>query len=219
MNRTPLSHRRQILLAAAVLFVLVGCGLPAATQPLAPALSFSSPTPALPYSHYAPSAYATHLEFDYPAAWLFSEEKSPYGNTVFLDLLDPLALSLATCAPGQQPQATPSDFGRIYISIEPAVPGETLEMRVQEQQHADTRSNTIRLLRDYPLEIDGHAAYALERQETIPELYASAMFARRILFIAYDQLYTLELLVAEKDRGGAFERGCEYFLKSLKVVP
>jgi hypothetical protein len=202
-----------------LVWVLAGCGVPAVPQPLAPTLSLVSPTPPLPSSHYAPAAYTTHLAFDYPAAWLFSEEKSPYGDTIFLDLLDPLALSLATCAPGEQPRATPSDFGRIYISIEPVVPGETLEMRVQEQIHADTISNTIRLLSDYPLDIDGHVAYALERQETIPELYTSVMFARRIFFIAYERLYTLDLLVAEKDRGGTFERGYDYFLKSLKVVP
>jgi hypothetical protein len=45
------------------------------------------------------------------------------------------------------------------------------------------------------------------------------MFTRRIFFIAYDQVYTIDVAIAKQDRGGEFEQGYDYFFKSLKIVP
>ena len=44
------------------------------------------------------------------------------------------------------------------------------------------------------------------------------MFNRRIIFIVKDQIYVILFEVAEKDRGGEFEKGYEYFFNSLKIV-
>ena len=52
-----------------------------------------------------------------------------------------------------------------------------------------------------------------------PESYTSLMFARRRFFVVKDQMYEIMLTIAEKDRGGEFEKGYEYFFNSLKIVP
>ena len=67
--------------------------------------------------------------------------------------------------------------------------------------------------------IDGYNASVLEYQVNDPENYPSLMFNRRIFFIVKDQMYEFFFTVAEKDRGGEFEQGYEYFFNSLKIVP
>jgi hypothetical protein len=71
------------------------------------------------------------------------------------------------------------------------------------------------------LTIDGYDAIAFEYQvePTDNNGYTSLMFERNIFFVVKDQLYQITFLVAEKERGGEFEKGYEYFFNSLKIVP
>ncbi len=73
------------------------------------------------------------------------------------------------------------------------------------------------------IKIDGYDAYVLEIQidtkGAFADIYTSVMFGRTIFFIAYDQVYTIDFLVAERERGGEFEKGYDYFFNSLKIVP
>ncbi len=221
MNKTTSFSLWHILLASMLMFALPGCSAvtPTAT-PAIPASPAPSPTAAPPYIHYTPSeASNIHLEFDYPGSWLFNDGKMPYTDTILIYLGDPRSLTVPTRAP-DEPHGTPSDFGSVYIWIDPAKPGETLENSVEAQKQIDSSSgSSLTLLDDYPIEIDGHDAYVLETRNDIPEIYTSLMFNRRIFFIAYDQVYTIDFTVAEHDRGGEFEKGYDYFFKSLKIVP
>jgi hypothetical protein len=45
------------------------------------------------------------------------------------------------------------------------------------------------------------------------------MFARRTYFMVNGQVYEIIFTVADKDRGGEFDKGYEYFFNSLKIVP
>jgi hypothetical protein len=40
-----------------------------------------------------------------------------------------------------------------------------------------------------------------------------------LLLMVNDQLYEIFFNIAEKDRGGQFDKGYEYFINSLKIVP
>jgi hypothetical protein len=180
------------------------------------------PTPTWPpfrYLHYTPSEeLQVHLEFDYPDYWYFSQGRDPYTGYVSVFMADPGILAVPTRDP-DEPHGTPSDIPYIAIFIEPLKPGETLEAHFQEQKQIDETSGIATLLADYPLQIDGYDAYALETRDDIPEVYGVPMFCRRVLFSAYDQFYTMDFLINEQYRGDRFEHGYEYFLKSLKVVP
>jgi hypothetical protein len=225
MNKQTDFSAWHVLWTGALLLGVAGCSTLALTPtptpvPTLPIVTpLSSPTPAPPFIHYASSKLPNvHLEFDYPGSWYFSEEKMPYTTITIVYLADPRILSVPT-RPPDEPHGTPSDVGSIAIWIEPVEPGQTLETLVQEQKHINTGSSMFTLLADYPLEIDGHPAYALETLNSIWEVYTSVMFNRRIFFIAYDQVYTLDFVVAEGERGGEFEKGYDYFFKSLRIVP
>ena len=220
MNKTTSFHLWRVLLASALMFILAGCGTltPTAT-PAIPASPAPSPTAAPPYIHYAPSKIPNvHLEFDYPGTWFFDEEKIQYTDTLYIGMAEPRVLTVPTRAP-DEPHGTPSDFGSVDIWIRPVKSEQTLDSLVEEQKRIDSTASSITPLDDYPIEIDGHDAYVLEILNDFPELYTSVMFNRRIFFIVYDQVYTINFVVAEKDRGGEFELGYEYFFKSLKIVP
>jgi hypothetical protein len=211
------------------LLVPVGLGLlfhgcapmtPAATlPPVVPTVPSPTPPP-FHYLHYTPNEELNvHLEFDYPDYWYFSEERMQYTGYVIVYLADPGILAVPTRDP-DDPHGSPSDIPHVSIWIEPREPGETLEALWQEQKHIDETSNMVTLLADYPLQIDGHDAYALETRNDIPELYGgSMMFNRRIFFLAYDQVYTLDFLIAEQYRGDRFEQGYKHFFASLEIVP
>lgn len=217
----------RVLLASAMMFALNGCGVmitptSTPTAPIVPKLPSSTTAP--PYIHYtSPNAFNSHLEFDYPGYWYFSEGKSEYyPDDYFIFLADPIWLTIPTRSP-DEPHGTPSDYGRIDIMIEPVKPGQTLESIVKEQKQSIISAASTTLLQDYPIEISGYDAYVLEVliDETLLEGYffTSVMFNRRIFFIAYDLVYTIDFTVAEHDRGGEFEKGYEYFFDSLRIVP
>lgn len=77
----------------------------------------------------------------------------------------------------------------------------------------------MKLLDDYKITVDEYDASVLEYQMNDPENYTSLMFARRIFLVVNDQFYEFYFTVADKDRGGQFDQGYEYFISSLKIVP
>ena len=210
-----------VLLAGILILGLNGCAVrtPQPTPTLPSVTPPPSRTAAPPYVHYAPSSIPdVHLEFDYPGLWYFDEEIMEYTGTIVVSLADPGILSVPT-RPPDEPHGTPSDFAYVSIWIRPLEPDQNLETLVREQKQIDTTSSTFTLLADYPLEIDGYAAHALETRNDIPEIYTSVMFNRRIFLIAYDQVYTLDFIIAADQREGEFEQGYEYFFDSLRIVP
>ena len=75
------------------------------------------------------------------------------------------------------------------------------------------------VLNDYKTTVDGRDAYILEYQTDDLETSPSLMFNRRVFFMVNNRVYEIIYTVAEKDRGGEFDKGYEYFFKSLEIVP
>jgi hypothetical protein len=199
--------------------VLIFAGCDVVTPTLAPTLSAATTMP--PYIHYTPSDTSKiHLEFDYPSSWIFSEERIQDTEVIVISLGDPRLQTVPTRAPNE-PHGTPSDFGRVRIRVQPVRPIQTLDVLVEHHKQGYASASWIMPINDYRLTIDGYDAIALEYQvePTDDNGYTSLMFERNIFFAVKDQLYQITILVAEKERGGEFEKGYEYFFNSLKIVP
>ncbi|HLO14250.1 MAG TPA: hypothetical protein VK206_05435 [Anaerolineales bacterium] len=203
---------RYVLLAGMIAFILAGCGAKALT---------TTPTTMLPYIHYTPSArFNIHLEFDYPSSWVFNEEKIQDTDIIVVGLGDPRLLTVPTRAPNE-PHGTPSDFGRISIWIQPVNSNQTLETVVESYKQGGSDKSWITKLNDYKIKLDGYDASVLEYQiePIFDNGYTSVMFERDTFFAVQDQIYQITFTVAEKERGGEFEKGYDYFFNSLKIVP
>jgi len=197
------------------MFISVGCGLMLPTTASTPL----SPTSGLPYVHYSPSEVSDiRLEFDYPGSWIFGEQKIESTDILIINLGDPQLLTVPTRAPGES-HGTPGDFGSITIWIIPSKPGQTPESELESHKQSYSNIHWMKVLDDYRIKIDGHDAYTLEYQINDLEHYTSPMFARRTYFMVENRVYEIIFEVAEKDRDGEFEKGYEYFLNSLKIVP
>jgi hypothetical protein len=198
------------------MFMLTACGVVTPTITKTPRL----PTAVPPYIHYSPSETSNiHLEFDYPGSWIFSEEKIQDTDILIVGLGDPRLLTVPTRAPNE-PHGTPSDFGRVSIMIQPAKLGQTLDVLIEPYKHGHNSASWITALNEDKITIDGYDAIVLEYQvEPIDDNgYTSLMFERDMFFVVKDQLYQITFLIADKERGGEFEKGYEYFFNSLKIV-
>lgn len=184
---------------------------------IAPVLPSLTPVP--PYIHYSPSETSNiRLEFDYPGSWVFSEEKIEGTDIWTMGLGDPRLLTVPTRAPGEL-HGTPSDFGIITIWIMPGKPGQTPESELESHKQSYENTHWMTVLDDYKIKIDGNDASVLEYQVDDPEHHTSLMFDRRTYFMVENRVYEIIFSVADKDRGGEFEKGYEYFLNSLRIVP
>lgn len=157
------------------------------------------------------------LEFDYPTYWFLNEYVSDSGFTRIV-LGDPRFLNLPTQPPPDELHPTPNDFGIVEIGIIPSKPGRTVESEAEDQKTLLRNVGWATFLNDYKIAIDGFGARVIEHQIMAPEIHTSLMFERQIYFFAENEIYTIRFLVAEKDRGGNFEQGYEYFINSVKVV-
>ncbi|MBK6645516.1 MAG: hypothetical protein IPG44_07140 [Anaerolineales bacterium] len=215
----------QLLLICVVAFVLSGCGIATPTdtptlqwQPM-PTYDYYIPPSNMPgYTHYIPSeSFTIHLEFDYPSYWWLQEHTGETG-TPSIDLGDPRILALPTQAPGNF-HPTPNDFGSVYIWIIPNVPGQSPDTELESHKLGYSEIPRIKVLGDYKIMIDGNESSVLEYQENDPETSPSLMFYRRTYFMVNGQVYEIIYSVADKDRGGEFDKGYDHFLNSLKIVP
>ncbi len=179
-------------------------------------------TPMSPYSHYTPSKTSgIHLEFDYPSSWVFGENTQD-TDYIVIGLADSQSSTVSTRSPNE-PHGTPSDFGRIRILVVTR-PEQTLASRFNEYKQGGNDSSWITLLDEYKVIVDGYDANVLEYQiqpnaSIDGNGYTSLMFERSVFFAVKDQMYQITFLVAEKERGGEFEQGYDYFFNSLKIVP
>lgn len=217
MSKTASFHIWLGLLACTTMFILAGCGV--ITSTIAPTPPSAAPT--LPYIHYTPSATSNiYLQFDYPSSWVFSEETIEDTYIRVIGLGDPRLLTVPTRAPNES-HGTPSNFGRVTILIQPESSNQTLDSLVEAYKQGHSDVNWIRALDDYQITIDGYNTLVLEYQiEPFDNNgYTSSMFERNIFFAVKDQIYKIAFVVAEKERGGEFEKGFEYFFNSLKIVP
>ena len=218
-----------ILLSSMTGLMLVGCKtttatptiiptqkLPTLIPTLTPIGSTSTPTP--PYFHFTPPENSNiHLEFDYPSSWFFSMD-TKYSDFMIISLGDPQFRNLPTPSLDDY-HPTPNDFGSIDIWIMPSEPGQTPDTELESHKQAYNEVNRMNVLRDYKIKVDRYDASVLDYQIDDPETSPSLMFNRRIFFVINDQIYEIIFEVADKERGGEFEQGYEYFFNSLKIVP
>lgn len=217
MSKATSFHLWLSLFACTTIFMLAGCGV--ITSTIAPTPLSVAPT--LPYTHYIPSAASNVcLQFDYPSSWVFSEEIIGDANVRVIGLGDPRLLTLPTRAPNEL-YGSPSNFGRVTILIQPASSNQTLDSLVDTYKQGHSDVDWIKALGNYQIAIGGYNALVLEYQiEPFDNNgYTSSMFKRNIFFAVKDQIYNITFVVAEKERGGEFEKGYEYFINSLKIVP
>lgn len=209
-------------------FVIIGtayiasCGTAVAptitpTVFVAPSATF---TPAPPYIHYTPQKESNvHIEFDYPGYWYFNEGKYPYTEVYSIFLSDPLILTVPTKDPNSS-NDIPSNYGRIYVRIEPIKDGQTLSDLVNAYRNGVQEAlHYIVLIREYPIMVDGQDAYAFEIYNDTPEMYSSNMFERTTFFVVEDRNYSIDFVISVDERGGEFEKGYEYFINSLRIIP
>lgn len=191
---------------------------PTALPPIFTPTSQNSSTVAPPFIHYTPSnGFNIHLEFDYPGSWGFTEAKREAG-LMFISLGDPRFRILPTPA-AEDFHPIPNDFGSIDVWVKPERPGQTIETVIESHKQGYSNIYYITALNNYSIKIDGVDAIVFEDQIDFPELYSSLMFERNIFFVVKDQIYQITFRIAEKDRGGEFEQGYEYFFNSLEIVP
>jgi len=212
MNKLMNIRVLHVLLAIMLFFMLAGCSK---------STNKATPTAQPPYLHYVPSeGFNVHLDFYYPSKWVLSEEKFQNTDTIFVGLGDPRLLTIPTRAPNES-HGKPSDFGRISILIKSTISNQTLDILVEPHKNGYEGTSWISSLAEYKTIVDGYDALAFEYQvEPIDSNgFTSMMFERNIFFIIENQLYQLTFLVAEKERGGEFEQGYEYFFQSLEIVP
>lgn len=221
MRKVIWIYLRCLLVITGIVFT-AGCGTvmtPAITPTVfvTPSATF---TPAPLYIHYTPpKGSEVHLEFDYPGYWYFSEGNYPYTEGYSIFLSDPLILTLPTRDP-KISNDIPSNHGQIYVWIEPLEAGQRLSNIVDVYRSGVQESlHYIVLIRDYPTRIDKQDAYVFEIFNDTPEMYTTTMFERIIFFIIEDKVYSLDFVVSMDERGGEFEKGYEYFLNSLMIIP
>lgn len=223
MSKKTVFYFWHVLLVSIALFMLSGCKAASTNTPtpqwqLMPTPTYYVPSPDVTkYTHYAPSeAFKFHLEFDYPSYWWLQEKISETGMLSLL-LRAPQFLTLPT--PSDDGHPAPNDFGSVYIWIMPSESGQTPDTEVKSLKQAYGEINRMKVLRDYKITIDGYDTSVLEYQVNDPETSPSLMFGRRTYIMINGQVYEITFLVAEKERGGEFEKGYEYFFNSLKITP
>jgi hypothetical protein len=212
--------------------MLVGCKTTTVTSTVTPIISptqksstlipiltpnGSTATPAPPYFHFTPSENSNiHLEFDYPSSWVFSEDFQDFQS---IYLLDPRFLTLPTPSSDDY-HPIPNDFGFVCIWIIPSKPGQTPATELESHKISYNNHFRYREINDYKITVDGYDASVLEyKVDPAQDDYPSVMFYRRTYFMVNSQVYEIIFTVAEKERGGEFEQGYEYFFNSLKIVP
>lgn len=225
MSKKDTFYFGQILLMIVVVFILSGCGgvMPKSTPtlqslPMPTYTYYVPPSDVVGYTHYIPSeAFNIHLEFDYPSYWWLQENIDDIG-TLSIDLGDPRILTLPTPSSGNH-HPTPNDFGNVYIWAMHNKPGQTPDTELESHKQGYIETPRIKALSNYKITIDENDASVLEYQVDDPETSPSLMFYRRTYFMVNGQVYEIIYSVADKDRGGEFDKGYDYFLNSLKIVP
>jgi len=179
--------------------------------------TIQDPTLAPPHIHYSPpEGFNIYLEFDFPGSWIFSEYKED-ENTLTLGFADPRFNTLPISA--DNPYPPPNDFGRIVIWVSPSDLGQTSDSELEKYMQGYSKEPMITELKGYKIKIDTYDAGVLEYKLKDIENHISTMFVRRMFLIINGQFHQIYYTVAEKERGGEFDQGYEYFFNSLKIVP
>jgi len=225
MNKKKSIHILLILLSSTLTLMLFGCREAMSTstpipqwRPMPTYTYYIPPSAVTEYTHYISKAFEIRLEFDYPSYWWFEEWVDERGAPTLL-LRDPRFLTLPTPF-GNFPHPVPNDFGYIYIIPISGESGQTPDTELESLRQSYNNHFRYTVLNDFKITVDGYDASVLEyKVEPAQDDYPSVMFGKRIFFMINDQLYEILFMVAEKDRGGEFEQGYEYFLNSLKILP
>ena len=180
-------------------------------------ISHSTPSGVSGYTHYSPSQeFDILMEFEYPSNWSLIEHINEVGIlTLFLG--DARFETLATPSPDDF-HPTPNDYGSVSIWIMPKKPGQTPDNELESHKKDYSEFYWMTVLRDYTIKIGGLDSNILEYQIHPGDGYPSLMFNRRIYFLLNDHVYEIIYTVAQKDRGGEFDQGFDYFLSTIRFT-
>jgi hypothetical protein len=223
MNKTANFYVWRFLLVSMTALMLVECNAAIETstptsdgQALSTYIHHIPPSDVTEYTHYISKAFEFHLEFDYPSSWWFEERVDEVGIPSLL-FEDRRFLTIPTpIVKTSHPE--PNDFGYIHVWSVPES-DQTPEAKIESLKNSYNQTSWMKVLRDYKSKIGGYDAVVLEFQINDSETSPSLMFARRTYFMINGQLQEVFFYIAEKDRGGEFEQGYDYFFNSLKIVP
>ena len=223
MDKATRSRIMLVFLADVIVLILSSCGVLISASTPTPDwrtsptyVNYIPPSDVSEFTHYTSSEELNfRLEFNYPSYWWIHEYSDEIGiRRVFLG--DPGFLALPTPA---NTHPVPNDFGRIHIWIMTSKPGQTPETELKSHKQDYSNIHWMTVLNDYKTTIDGRNAYVLEYHTDDLETSPSLIFNRRIYFTVNNEVYEIIYSVAEKDRGGKFDKGFEYFSNSIKIIP
>ncbi len=210
MNKKIINLISFLLFAGLVTFLSAGC------------TSTSQDTVPQKYVHYiSKNNFQTNLEFDYPGVWLMEEIKLDRTDIVVIALKDPRFGTLPTPMKDER-SLPPNDFGFIDIWISPRGNGQSAESELEDLKRSYGKVSWIKILGTYNVQVDNFDAVVLEYETYPTDLEGSVptvMFSRRIIIETDQKVYKLLFVIAQKDRGGEFEKGYEYFFNSIEITP
>jgi hypothetical protein len=205
-----------ILFTILMIIVLSSCGI--AGQAGTPTYFYNATSVNAPgYTHFTPSkSFNISMEFDYPNYWLRYEFTDETGQAR-ISLDDPGILTLLT--PDNDMHPEPNDFGSVSIWVMYGKSGQTPASELAEHKESYNGIHWMKVLGNYKITIDDREAYVLEYEVDDPETSPSLMFNKRIYFEVKGEVYEIIFTVADKDRGGEFEKGFDHFLSSINILP
>lgn len=196
--------------------ILTGCDL------LTKLNILSSPTPNPLYKHYSPSE-SSHilLEFDYPKTWVFQDEWGSDTDDFFLlALLDPRGVWDPNNTLNKD-HCPSNNCGSVAIIMEPLSSEKSLNDHIESIKIARNEGDWMKELAHYQMNFHGFMAQVLEYQyDYSGNGESSSMgFDRNVIFQVGNKMYWIMSQIPENERGGDFEKGYEYLLKSMKIIP
>jgi len=153
--------------------------------------------------HYSPSGNFEYLdiEFDYPNSWIL-KEVAKYPGVDLVTLVDP-----------------ETEDAMISIGVYLIENGQTAEMKAKLFAQRSSEAITVKISREYESSLKGHKCFVVETQFGPIDDFSKLMYGKTLFFSIEDKIYDINLRLANEDRDGDFEKGYEYLLKSIRIVP
>jgi hypothetical protein len=172
------------------------------------------------YIRYSPSERSQMLlEFDYPKTWVFQEEwGSDSGDFYAIAFLDPRGVWDPKKSSHEHCSAI--YCGVVAIIMEPLSSDHSLDDHIELIKQARIDSDWMKEVATYQINFHGITAHVLEYQKDYSgnKEPKSMFFDRNVLFQVGNKLYWIMSQIPENERGGEFEKGYEYMLKSMRII-
>jgi hypothetical protein len=155
------------------------------------------------YFHYSPSEVFEYMniKLDYPSSWLL-EEVTIYPGVDLVTIVDPETAE-----------------AMIAISAYPIEVGQTPDTKAELFAQRSSRTITVKLLGKYEVNLKDRSGFVVETQFGPIDNFSEVMYGKTLFFSIGDNMYEINLTLVNEDRGGDFEKGYEYLLNSIEIIP